>query len=482
MKINLTIRPDTRYKSERMRLYAHFNWTEPGGKYKVTRRSTDLVIDKSDWNFKRCVVSGNSLEATTIRDRIFRATDFSRTLDYPTAHENISAAINFINGLRGGVHKAPKMERFRDFVQKFIQMNKNTYSYHTLRKYETLIRNIELFCLWRRYTDVMQTMDEDQQVVFFSEYVDFLLTVSVVAGVASGGLYVKFNGVIVKAEGMVDPKRLFKDMPNGEAKIKREYENSSVKEDFKNIRAVCEAFKTGVTISLSRFTQGLKMGNTQGTSCSLEEIQAIIKTQPRTLTQEKAVDCFLFQAFTGARHNELYQVETTRITTRMINGGHIKVWTYVANKNGDENTVPLNAICMGIIEKWSAKGFKSPERRDPKLKKTIDYPNCLLPVLPSSKMNKALHEFLKDVPGMDGISMRVRYRGDQRVEEQVPRYMEITDHAARHTYSRILTEGGLSVDQVGELLNHASSETTNKHYKHMNENEIIARAYVVLSK
>lgn len=166
----------------------------------------------------------------------------------------------------------------------------------------------------------------------------------------------------------------------------------------------------------------------------------------------------------------------------MINGGHIKVWTYVANKNGDENTVPLNAICMGIIEKWSAKGFKSPERRDPKLKKTIDYPNCLLPVLPSSKMNKALHEFLKDVPGMDGISMRVRYRGDQRVEEQVPRYMEITDHAARHTYSRILTEGGLSVDQVGELLNHASSETTNKHYKHMNENEIIARAYVVLSK
>ena len=488
MKISIAIYPDTRYSTEYPTLYARMRWTDENGIYKDTRKSTGWKIDKADWSKRikeflftptgsrdsqniRTNIIGTSQEATRVRSQVCQLIEFVRTLNQPTTAKSMSAIERFIDNLNGT--QTMNMESLSDFIEKFISTKNNAYSYNRIRSYKTLLRNLLLFCSYKKYSDLMFEMSRDKQVVFFSQYVDFLLKTTVLWD----GENLTVDGKVLK---QTEALSVFLKDSKLSSVVKKTYENSSVKQDFTLLAAVCKQFETGVSVELNDFHHFLKTGDTKGTFLTIDEITAIWRTPRRTLTEEKTISTFIFNCFTGLRTNELYQVEEANITNRMVGTKFIKVLTYELGKEGNRNTVPLNTICLNILKEWSEREFKKPEKRNPKTKVNQTYPNCLLPLINFSEMNETLHEFLKRVPGMDRVSKRVRYVNSEPKEELIPRWQEITMYAARHSYSRLLSEGGISIDEGGQLLGHQSGETTRKNYKHLNEDLLIGRSYEVM--
>jgi integrase len=182
--------------------------------------------------------------------------------------------------------------------------------------------------------------------------------------------------------------------------------------------------------------------------------------------EQKAADLFLFQVFTGFRYNELKHVTANSISIKIKGGQNFKVINNIADKEGLENSVPLTVVVQEIFNRWEGK--------------TND--GMLLPVLSEFKYNTNLHTFLERIPMMHRIEKRVRYRGNDRVEQEMPRYKSITSHAGRHKYSHLLSSGGIDLGGVSQLMNHASTDTTNKNYKHLLEEQLQMKALEVLNK
>jgi integrase len=381
------------------------------------------------------MVKGNSPEMAAIRDKVFALQDYIINLNFNTPEEAKASILSYLGKSEG---KQVKLVTLTDFVTEYMRLKSKTYSHHSIRKYDGLLKNITHFRKHSGLIDSFQQMPEDKQTVFFSSFVDFLL---------------------------------FEEIFVGEKKVKGLYENGTVKEQFKLIKAVVNKFNsTGVKVDLAEFSDFLKEGNTQGTFCGIEELAAIYNfrkaAQGLPLPEQKAADLFLFQAFTGFRYNELKFVTQNSISIKIINGHSFKSLNNIADKEGLVNSVPLSQVCQEVITRWAGK-----TKRD-----------LLLPVLSEFQYNSNLHAFLARIEMMHRIEKRVRYRGNDRVEEEVTRYNAITSHAGRHTYSHLLLKSGLKIEEVSHLMNHASSETTDKNYKHLLEDQLEYRALGILNK
>jgi len=427
MKLNPSILIDTRYKSDSMLLYIKITWTESFRKYGSTRFSTGLYVNREDWDEKRGNVKATNEETIKLRDRLNKILDYARAIDMGTSSESIKAIKNYIEYSQNEA-KPIMLDRLSDFIQQFISMNKKKFSRNGIRKYDTVLRNVMMYCKVKGVSDILGKMTPDQQTIFFNGYLEFL----------------------AEHEG-----------PNEWGKDKKKYNNSSIRGEFALLSSVCSTFKnTGLAVDLD-FASMLGEGDTERTYCTPEELKAIwvhrnAQRDDLPLTQLKAIDNFLFQAFTGCRHQDLYELSPIRMDMRHGN----TFWTYYSNKvKKKEVTVPLNNICLEILYLWSVRRFKQP------LSNGVLY-DLLIPVMSSNKVNQHLHEFLKTIPAFQGVQKVVRYRLSERIETEVPRWQLITSHVARHSYSHYLSSNGMTIDETAHLLNHTSSETTKKHYGH----------------
>lgn len=413
----------------------------------------DFRISQEYVKYKRGMleIKGTNDQSIKVRDRIYEIKDFLRSLDGSTQEENVKAVLVF---LKKDINPREeiKITSLRDYAKQYIQLNSKKFSYHTLSSYNRLVNNLTLFCDIKHMSDEMDLLDRDKQNVFFSKYVDFLL------------------------EEIKDKDKV----------IKKAYENSTVKDEFKMIKSLDSEFEgLMIKVKLSNFVDDLRDSKMQMPFCTYEEVLAIYqatKTIPLTLKQQKTADLFLFQCFTGLRFGELMQVEATNITTTMYGGNSFQSLVYVSDKTGQQNKVPLNRVCLEIIEKWKRTGFDMPIKKDLNTGHYKQYPNCLLPVIAQQQVNASLHSLLAKIEIFNVDEKRVRFKGRQRVEESYKRYDLITTHSARHSYSHYLQASGLDSSRVAQLMNHADSSTTEKHYKHIQHDKLQFEALEFLNK
>ena len=125
---------------------------------------------------------------------------------------------------------------------------------------------------------------------------------------------------------------------------------------------------------------------------------------------ERVRDVFLFQCFTGLRYSDVFNLRRSD-----IKGDHIEVTTV---KTSDSLIIELNNHSKAILDKYKDVAFEDDK---------------VLPVITNQKMN----DYLKELAEMAGIDEPVRqtyYKGNERIDDVMPKYALLGTHAGRRTF------------------------------------------------
>lgn len=125
---------------------------------------------------------------------------------------------------------------------------------------------------------------------------------------------------------------------------------------------------------------------------------------------ERVRDVFLFQCFTGLRYSDVFSLRRSD-----IKGDYIEVTTV---KTSDSLIIELNDHSRAILEKYKDVEFENDKA---------------LPVITNQKMN----DYLKELAELAEINEPVRqtyYKGNERIDEVIPKYALLGTHAGRRTF------------------------------------------------
>ncbi len=125
---------------------------------------------------------------------------------------------------------------------------------------------------------------------------------------------------------------------------------------------------------------------------------------------ERVRDVFLFTCFTGLRYSDVFNLKTSD-----IKDNHIEITTV---KTADSLIIELNNHSKSILEKYKEVHFEN---------------NKVLPVITNQKMN----EYLKELAELAEINEPVGetyYKGNQRIDEVIPKHALLGTHAGRRTF------------------------------------------------
>lgn len=131
---------------------------------------------------------------------------------------------------------------------------------------------------------------------------------------------------------------------------------------------------------------------------------------PEKAHLERVRDVFCFQCFTSLRYSDVAKLKRTDVFE-----DYIRV---VTQKTGTELKIDLNDKAKAILEKYKDKEFKK---------------NLALPVVSNQRMN----EWIKECCALVEINSSVTiayYKGNERIEEIMPKYKAIGTHTARRTF------------------------------------------------
>ena len=133
---------------------------------------------------------------------------------------------------------------------------------------------------------------------------------------------------------------------------------------------------------------------------------------------QTAKDVFLFCCYTGLRTSDVL-----RLRRADCHADHITVTT---QKTNHTLTIPLNDKAKALLEKYAGC---SANRRQ----KTLGILSPALPATDRKAMNRSIHEMMR-MAGIDEPLRHTYYIGQERHDEEVPKYELITTHTARHTF------------------------------------------------
>ena len=125
---------------------------------------------------------------------------------------------------------------------------------------------------------------------------------------------------------------------------------------------------------------------------------------------DRVRDVFLFQCFTGLRYSDVFNLRKSD-----IKGDHIEVTTV---KTSDSLIIELNKHSKAILDKYKDVAFEDDK---------------VLPVITNQKMNDYLKE-LAELAGIDEPVRQTYYRGNERIDEVIPKYALLGTHAGRRTF------------------------------------------------
>ncbi len=125
---------------------------------------------------------------------------------------------------------------------------------------------------------------------------------------------------------------------------------------------------------------------------------------------DRVRDVFLFQCFTGLRYSDVFNLKRSSVKEN-----HIEVTTV---KTADSLIIELNSHSKAILDKYKDIPFEN---------------NKVLPVITNQKMNDYLKE-LAELAEINEVVRETYYKGNQRIDEETPKYALLGTHAGRRTF------------------------------------------------
>lgn len=125
---------------------------------------------------------------------------------------------------------------------------------------------------------------------------------------------------------------------------------------------------------------------------------------------DRVRDVFLFQCFSGLRYSDVFNLRRSD-----IKADHIEVTTV---KTADSLIIELNNYSRTILDKYKDVHFEHDK---------------VLPVITNQKMNDYLKE-LAELAGIDEPVRETYYKGNERIDEVMPKYALLGTHAGRRTF------------------------------------------------
>lgn len=144
-----------------------------------------------------------------------------------------------------------------------------------------------------------------------------------------------------------------------------------------------------------------------------------------------ARDFLLFASFTGLRYSDIKNLRKSDVTDNVIDVTTIKT--------GDTIRVDLNSVSRKILEKY---------RNVP----TID--DVALPICSGQKLNQTLKELCQAVGFCENIR-RVEFKGNERIEEWIPKYELISTHVGRRSFICNCLAKGIPAEVVMKWTGHS---------------------------
>ena len=191
--------------------------------------------------------------------------------------------------------------------------------------------------------------------------------------------------------------------------------NSTVLKDLAFVKWFLRwAYRKGYTTNnaCDQFNPGLRTTRKKVIFLTPDELNKIRNyTIPSTKQYlERVRDVFLFCCFTGLRHSDVYNLKRSD-----VKDNHIEVTTV---KTADSLVIELNDHSRTILEKYKDIAFMGGK---------------VLPVVSNQKMNLYLKE-LCQLAGIDEPIRETYYRGNERIEEVLPKYERVGTHVGRRTF------------------------------------------------
>ncbi|WP_297931996.1 site-specific integrase [uncultured Alistipes sp.] len=191
--------------------------------------------------------------------------------------------------------------------------------------------------------------------------------------------------------------------------------NSTVLKDLAFVKWFLRwAYRKGYTTNnaCDQFNPGLRTTRKKVIFLTPDELNKIRNyTIPSTKQYlERVRDVFLFCCFTGLRHSDVYNLKRSD-----VKDNHIEVTTV---KTADSLVIELNDHSRTILEKYKDIAFMGGK---------------VLPVVSNQKMNLYLKE-LCQLAGIDEPIRETYYRGNERIEEVLPKYELVGTHVGRRTF------------------------------------------------
>lgn len=125
---------------------------------------------------------------------------------------------------------------------------------------------------------------------------------------------------------------------------------------------------------------------------------------------EKIRDVFLFQCFTGLRYSDVFNLKRSD-----VKDGYLEITTL---KTADNLIIELNSYSRKLLNKYFDVEFEH---------------NKALPVISNQKMNDYLKE-LAELAEIDELVTQTYFKGNERIEEVLPKYSLMSTHAGRRTF------------------------------------------------
>lgn len=125
---------------------------------------------------------------------------------------------------------------------------------------------------------------------------------------------------------------------------------------------------------------------------------------------ERVRDVFLFQCFTGLRYSDVANLKRSDVKDNAI-----EVTTV---KTADSLVIELNNHSKSILEKYENEDF---------------HDNKVLPVISNQRMNEYLQE-LAELAKINEPIRQTYYKGNERIDEVLPKYSLLGTHAGRRTF------------------------------------------------
>lgn len=146
---------------------------------------------------------------------------------------------------------------------------------------------------------------------------------------------------------------------------------------------------------------------------------------------ERVRDVFLFQCYTGLRHSDVYNLRRSD-----IRDSQIEITTI---KTTDSLIIELNSYSRAILDKYNEYHFENDKA---------------LPVISNQKMN----DYIKELAELAGINEQIRetyYKGNQRIDEVMPKYSLFSSHIGRRTFVCNSLYMGIPVETVMKWTGHS---------------------------